>query len=322
MDSYRFRGGPARFRAAADHTDYVAELARIGVLLERSGATSRRGPALGLFRTAAPGGAVRAALWEWGDGTLAAAVAFSPISLHVACAVDPAALETPLEGAVIEWIATHAKRAAAALGDDVYLSLRLDEHERGLAALLERHGYKRYVWESQRMVRPLADSIPDAPLPAGFSLLVVTDDRHLEPFCRVYSAAFGWGHEPQHVEERRHRRHAPEHLPPHVALAPDGTFAAFCSCTVSMERNAQHGVREGWVHDIGTHPDYRRRGLARALLAGGLRQLRDAGVDTAILSTGAEADNPARGLYDSLGFRPILKETRIRYELAVAPPAG
>jgi GNAT superfamily N-acetyltransferase len=302
--------------------DPAADLPRVDALLQSSGATTRLGPVLDLFRAAAPGGPVYAALWESADGTLAAAIAFSSISLHVGCTVDPAALESPLEDVVVEWIVAHARRAAAALGATVYLSARVDKDERGLAAMLERHGLKRHVWESLRMARSLADPISDVLLPAGFALLVVTDDRYLQPFCRVYSAAFGWGHEPQHVEERRHEWHSPGHLPPLVAIAPDGTFAAFCSCTVSVERNAQHGVREGWVGEIGTHPDHRRRGLAGALLTAGLRQLRGAGLDTAVLSTGAQRDNPARALYDSFGFRPAVRETRIRYELAVAPPGG
>jgi hypothetical protein len=219
-------------------SDPAADLPRIDALLQRSGATTRLGPALDLFRAAAPGGPVHSALWEAADSGLAAAAAFSTISLHVACAVDPAALETPLEDAVVEWIVTHAQRAAAALGATVYLSVRVDQDERGLAAMLERHRFARHVWESLRMARSLADPIPHVPLPAGFSLLVATDDRYLEPFCRIYSAAFGWGHEPQHVEERRHEWHLPDQLPPLVAVASDGTFAAFCSCTVSVERNA------------------------------------------------------------------------------------
>ena len=299
----------------------MVDLPRVDALLQRSGATTRLGPARNLFRAATPDGPIYAALWESPDGALTAAAAFSTISLHVACAADAHALDSPLEAAIVEWIGTQARRAAAALGSTVYLSVRVDRDERDLAAMLERHGFQRHVWESLRMARPLPEPIPDVPLPPGFSLLVVTDECHLEPFCRVYSAAFGWGHEPQHVEERRHEWRSPGQLPPLVAVAADGTFAAFCSCTVSVERNTRDGVREGWIGEIGTHPDYRRRGLARALLAAGLRQLRGAGLDTAVLSTGAQPDNPARALYDSVGFRPTHRETRIRYELAVAPPA-
>src|ERR671936_569373 len=44
-----------------------------------------------------------------------------------------------------------------------------------------------------------------------------------------------------------------------VAVAPDGSFAAFCLCWLYEENRA------GNLEPVGTHSDHRRRGLARAV---------------------------------------------------------
>jgi ribosomal protein S18 acetylase RimI-like enzyme len=86
-----------------------------------------------------------------------------------------------------------------------------------------------------------------------------------------------------------------------VAVAPDGTLAGFCLCSIGREENARLGRDEGWVDTLGTRPAYRKLGLGRALLLTGLRRLRASGIAVAVLGTGQ--GNPAVALYESAGFR-------------------
>ena len=82
-----------------------------------------------------------------------------------------------------------------------------------------------------------------------------------------------------------------------VVEAPDGGFAAF---TVTWH---DHVNRIGHFEPVGTHPDHRRRGLARALLMFGLRAMAEAGMEHAIVSN--MGDNEAsRDLYLDAGFEP------------------
>jgi ribosomal protein S18 acetylase RimI-like enzyme len=68
------------------------------------------------------------------------------------------------------------------------------------------------------------------------------------------------------------------------------------------------------IANVATHPDYRRRGLARALMEAALDGIRAKGMDFAILQV--EADNyGARALYRQLGFSE--ERTFIRW---VRPP--
>ncbi len=66
---------------------------------------------------------------------------------------------------------------------------------------------------------------------------------------------------------------------------------------------------------------WRRRGVARALIARGLEALRERGLDEAIL--GVDADNPqgALRLYESVGFRLHRRSAVYRKPAPPAPPA-
>jgi GNAT superfamily N-acetyltransferase len=90
----------------------------------------------------------------------------------------------------------------------------------------------------------------------------------------------------------------------HVLVeAPDGTMAA--SAVMWLD-----GVnRTAEFEPVGTHPDYRRRGLGRALLLHGMRLARDAGaVHQTVVCLGAPGLPAARGLYYSVGFVPFSRD--------------
>jgi ribosomal protein S18 acetylase RimI-like enzyme len=60
---------------------------------------------------------------------------------------------------------------------------------------------------------------------------------------------------------------------------------------------------------VGTHPAYRRRGLARAMLLHGMHRLRAAGATHATVAClGAPGHPSARGLYYSVGFRELSRD--------------
>ena len=80
-----------------------------------------------------------------------------------------------------------------------------------------------------------------------------------------------------------------------VAVAPDGRLGAYAVLWLD-QRN-----RLGHLEPVGTHPDFRRRGLARSVLSHAMERMRAAGMDSVSLTY--DADNvPAGRLYESLGF--------------------
>jgi ribosomal protein S18 acetylase RimI-like enzyme len=63
---------------------------------------------------------------------------------------------------------------------------------------------------------------------------------------------------------------------------------------------------------VGTHPDYRRRGLAKAVLCEGLRRLKVLGATTAYVGCGTGPD--VARLYESVGLTDYDEEHHWRKE--------
>jgi GNAT superfamily N-acetyltransferase len=79
--------------------------------------------------------------------------------------------------------------------------------------------------------------------------------------------------------------------------APEGTMA---SSTIMWLDEANKTAE---FEPVGTHPDYRRRGLARAMLLHGMHRARAAGAShMTVACLGAPGHPEARGLYYSVGF--------------------
>ncbi|WP_406335721.1 GNAT family N-acetyltransferase [Streptomyces sp. NBC_00203] len=90
----------------------------------------------------------------------------------------------------------------------------------------------------------------------------------------------------------------------HVLVeAPDGTMA---SSTIMWLDEANKTVE---FEPVGTHPDYRRLGLARAMMLHGMHLARAAGATHAtVVCRGAPGHPEARGLYYGLRFRELSRD--------------
>ena len=78
-----------------------------------------------------------------------------------------------------------------------------------------------------------------------------------------------------------------------VAVAPNGEFAAFCTLWFDDV------TRTAAFEPVGTHPAHQRKGLGKAIMAEGLRRVRDLGATLCTVGSYSEA---AGALYASLGF--------------------
>ena len=136
------------------------------------------------------------------------------------------------------------------------------------------------------MARSLDQPTPDPRMPAGFTIRPMLRETEIEAYVSLHRAAFGT--ENMTVEYRRSIMSAPGYIPELdlIAVAPNGDLAAFCVCQVFPDDLPRAGgQREGWTDPIGTHPDYQRLGLAKALILTGMRLLKERGLDTALLGT-------------------------------------
>ncbi|TCJ14831.1 GNAT family N-acetyltransferase [Rubrobacter taiwanensis] len=163
--------------------------------------------------------------------------------------------------------------------------------------LLERRGYGRTGRWLLFWKRELDGALPEPELPPGYALRSVRGEE-VEERAAVHRSAFA----PSQVTVEKYR--AVMRSPAYrsdldlVVCAPDGAFVAFCIAWLDAAN------RIGVFEPVGVHPGYRRRGLGRAVVAEGLRRLRDLGARAAYLNSEG-ANGPARRLYAAAGFRVL-----------------
>lgn len=217
---------------------------------------------------------------------------------------------------MVAWGETCLRRAMQASGAILTLDASCRADDETQIKRLEQHGFVRQQIRSLQMARSLHEPIPAPLLPAGFRIRSVTGEEEVEALVALHRAAFGSTE--MTVEERLAMMRVPEYDPALdlLVIAPDGRFAATCFCAISSVENARSGRQEGYADPIATHPDFQRRGLARALLLAGLSLLRGRDLDTAVLGT--SSDNIAmQKTAAAVGFQVVA--TTVWFAKAVMP---
>ena len=78
---------------------------------------------------------------------------------------------------------------------------------------------------------------------------------------------------------------------------------------IHEEENKEYNRKRGYTEEISVRRPWRRRGLARALLARSLKVLKDHGMTEAALTVDAENISGALGLYEDAGFQTVKRRT-------------
>lgn len=177
------------------------------------------------------------------------------------------------------------------------------EHQAGAIALMQRSGFSEVRWFFE-MERPNLDDIPELPLPEGLEERTIKPDLYRQVWdADIEAFRDHWGGHDESEESMRRHFEAPTTDPSLWVIAFDGDeIAGGVINTIYPEENEALGVKRGWLDSVFTRRPWRRRGLARALIARSLAQLRERGMTSAAL--GVDADNPqgALALYENAGF--------------------
>jgi len=220
------------------------------------------------------------------------------------CFIDPAWRNQGVGGSLLDWNMGRLVEIGAdhPVGNKLLdtFSIQTDPIA---AHLLEGRGYRAVTYGAE-MVRPDLDDIPEVELPEGLEMRPVTED-HLRPIWEADQEAFRdhWGY--QASTENRWQ----EFLDfPHtdttlwkVAWSDEGVAGQVRSF-INLGENAEYGRKRGYTESISTARSHRRRGVARALLAASLEELRRRGMEQAALGVHTENPNGAFTLYESMGF--------------------
>jgi mycothiol synthase len=229
-------------------------------------------------------------LWETESGKLVGVV-HPEARNHIWLEVHPGYRQ--LEEEMLEWAEQHHAEIRPPHARSWPLDTFVYERDEERAALLAQRGYENLSLDGVDLRRSLEEPIPEPRLPEGYAIRALRreDEADVAALTGVTNLVF-------RTDFTREGMWVCMGAPtPHAELAvvaPDGTFASFC--TIWLDE----GNRVGGFEPVGTHPAYRRRGLGRAMMYEALRRLRAWGATAAELGTGYHA--PAVHFYKALGF--------------------
>ena len=187
-----------------------------------------------------------------------------------------------------------------------WLASESTDADAGAVAILRGDGYQaaRFFYD---MVARTLDGIVAPPMPDGLELRPVTRDQY-RAIWEASAEAFRdhWGENEWTDADWARFDGDPHRTDPRFwRVGWDGDeVAGAIVTTVPVEENERHGRPRVYVDMVSVRRPWRRRGLARALLASSLVGAREAGFTSASLGVDTDSPTGATDLYRSLGFVP------------------
>ncbi|MBV9790095.1 MAG: GNAT family N-acetyltransferase [Chloroflexi bacterium] len=264
-------------------------------------------------------------LWDDAEGNLVAfAQIWTPnnderVEGRIVYQAHPEYRSSGLEAQILDWGEQRLREISRERGLPAKSTVAVRDTQLSQIALMESRDMtpERYTFV---MIRDL-DDLPPAELPAGFTIREIGDEADGEAWIGMYNLSFidHYNHHPLTFERWKNWLDDPDgradlNL---VAVAEDGTFAAFCWAGINTAENERTGENVGWIHLLGTRRGYRRIGLGRGILLTGLQRLKASGMNTAKLGVDAQSLTGATRLYEAAGF--TRDETWIKFTRNLEP---
>lgn len=234
-------------------------------------------------------------MWETGEGRLAAVL--NPDGAGEAFLQVHPDFHTP-ELDVEMLSAAETQFATTQADGSQRLMLWVHEIDSLRQDLLARRGYTKGKHPEYQRRRDMNLPIPEFPAPNGYTIRALGDKSEHPARSWVSWKAFhpdepdekyeGWDWYANVQRAPLYRRDLDL-----VAVAPNGEHAAFATLWFDDV------TRSAAFEPVGTHPAHQRKGLGKALMAEGLRRVRDLGATLCTVGSYSEA---AGALYASLGF--------------------
>jgi GNAT superfamily N-acetyltransferase len=227
-------------------------------------------------------------LWTTPDGELVGAVHPGDDGHgDVVLAVHPGFRE--IETAMLAWAEDHwrVNRAAARI------QLEVVDWDTPRLELLRERGWRSDGPCWLHRTRALGDLRPVPVLPDGYHIrqLNEADPRDQRLHLAMINAVFGRAITLDTMPFIARRPTPHEYW---AVECPDGELAAWCGIWFDL----RNSVAE--FEPVGTHPEHRRKGLARAIMQHGLRRMEARGMRTAFVAPWHDAD--ANALYEAVGL--------------------
>lgn len=246
--------------------------------------------------------------WQQEDGTTDALALV--VENQIVCLLHPDVWTQERYLSLHQWAVQHVRAQAMQQGEPQYeVSEEIASDASETSAWLEREGYTRQEKYFNSYRRSLTEPIPDLILPEGFTLRSIAGREEAAARAALQRDAFSSGGSKMY-EQATSRQLAVMNMPHYdpqldlMIIAPDGTPAAGCICWVDPVNHV------GLFEPVGTRPQFRRQGLATALMLGGLQRLRERGMQAALVlgaHPGEEEKSTeftsSRFVYEAVGFQ-------------------
>jgi mycothiol synthase len=187
------------------------------------------------------------------------------------------------------------------------------------AALLEAAGYTpaRYFYD---MVRPTLDDLPDFLLPTGLEVRPALPEHYRQIWNQATEDFRDhWNFTPPTEADYQAYLNDPNLFQPHLwQVAWDiaaNQVAGQVRTYIDHAGNEKFNRKRGYTEFISVSRPWRRRGLARALIALSLRAQRDQGMTESALGVDTENLSGATRVYEDCGFRVVKKGAVYRKDL-------
>ncbi len=173
-------------------------------------------------------------------------------------------------------------------------------------AVLLKEGYKA-VRHAFNMVRPDLKNIPNLTLPEGIEIRPVLPE-HYQAINDASKEAFRdeWGFSPDLEPPVEQWLEDPNFDPTLWRVAWEGDQVVGMVLSFINEReNQEYHRKRGYTENICVRRPWRKRGIAKALIAASLHAIKERGMEDAGLGVDSENLSGALQLYESMGYRMI-----------------
>jgi ribosomal protein S18 acetylase RimI-like enzyme len=238
-------------------------------------------------------------LWEDEHGHPAALTLFSQpdAALDVYCL--PEIHASPELKRLVEWGVKRMMAILRQTGEPRLFKWWTHPEDQAMLPILDALGFAPSGETTVILTRSLGEPLPPAVLPPAFKLRSAYGLVELENRAAAQHSAFKSELPMDRYLQRFHRyMSSPVYNSEQdvVVEAPDGCIVAFARIWIDPV------TRIGNFEPVGTHGDYQRRGLGRAVMLEGLRRMQAQGMTMAKVGTGA-TNTPAIRLYETAGFQ-------------------
>ena len=241
-------------------------------------------------------------IYLWDDpkspGNLQGWALLSPDWVGFDVYIQPGLRGSSLAREMYIWAEEQAVRIAREKGKPTIYVLWVLHDDDFLGGHFRQRGYRLrrgYV----HLNRPTDRIVPSSSVSEGFELRSCKAEREVAERAGAQYKAFNSSAPfERYLERFTHFMRSPVYDPDLdiVTVAPDGRVGSFC--IVWTDSNNRVGLFE----PVGTHPEFQRMGLGKAVMQEGLRRLQERGMMNAIVST-FEDNLAAIKFYESLGFQ-------------------